>query len=216
MSEIVSHMKTYGEILDNETVVSRVLRTLTKDFDHVVAVIKESKDLSKYSFDKLMGSLLAHEARINMFYKGVEEKAFQVKGESPYKAKTENSSARGKGRGSYRGRGRGRGGGQGKGQFGDQHQSKSNLQCRYWKKFGHKEEECWSKQRNKSKEANFVTKVVEERVTCSWFTLPPIGILLNYGLWIVDAQIICQERRVYLKSLMSLKKVKCNLETISR
>jgi len=33
-----------------------------------------------------MGSLLAHEVRVNRSYKKVEEKAFQVKGESPYKA----------------------------------------------------------------------------------------------------------------------------------
>jgi len=51
VSEIVSHMKTYGEILGNETVVIKVLRTLTKDFDHVVAAIEESKNLSKYCFD---------------------------------------------------------------------------------------------------------------------------------------------------------------------
>lgn len=90
----------------------------------------------------------------------MEEKAFQVKGESPYKAKIENSSAQGRGRGGYRGRGRVADGG--KGQFGDQHQSKSNFQCRYCKKFGHKEAQCWSKQRDESKEANFATKVVKE------------------------------------------------------
>lgn len=48
-----------------------------------------------------------------------------MKGESPYKAKIENSSAQGRGRGGYRGRGRV--GDRGKGQFGDQHQSKSNF-----------------------------------------------------------------------------------------
>ena len=62
---IVSHMKTYGESLSNEIVVSKVLRSLTSDFDHVVAAIEESKDLSQYSFDELMGSLLSHEVRIN-------------------------------------------------------------------------------------------------------------------------------------------------------
>ena len=92
--------------------VSKVLRTLTKDFDHVVAAIEESKDLSKYSFDELMGSLLAHEVRVSRSYEKVEEKTCQVKGESPYKTKIENSSARGGGKGGYHGRGRG--GGRGK------------------------------------------------------------------------------------------------------
>ena len=46
---LVSQMKTYEENLSNETIVSKVLRSLTKEFDHVVAAIEESKDLSKYS-----------------------------------------------------------------------------------------------------------------------------------------------------------------------
>ena len=61
VSGIVNHMKKYGENVSNETVVSKVLRSLTKGFDHVVAAIEESKDLSTYNFDELMSSLLAHE-----------------------------------------------------------------------------------------------------------------------------------------------------------
>jgi len=74
-------MKTYGENISNETIVSKVLRSLTKDYDHVVAVIEESKDLSTYNFDALMSSLLAYEARVSRHYEKVEENAFQVKGE---------------------------------------------------------------------------------------------------------------------------------------
>lgn len=66
--------------LNNETIVSKVLRSLTKDFDHAVDATKESKDLSKYSFDELMGSLSAHEVRISGSYDKVKEKVFQVKG----------------------------------------------------------------------------------------------------------------------------------------
>jgi len=72
VSDIVSHMKTYGEHLSNEIVVSKVLRSLTTDFDHVDAAIEESKDLSTYSFDELMGLLLAHEVRINQSFEKVE------------------------------------------------------------------------------------------------------------------------------------------------
>jgi len=43
VSKIVSHMQTYGEHLIFEIVVSKVLRSLTTDFDHVVAAIGESK-----------------------------------------------------------------------------------------------------------------------------------------------------------------------------
>ena len=67
------------------------MRRLTTKFDHVVTTIQESKDLSTYSFDELMGSLLAHEDRLNRSCEKVKEKAFQVKGEFSYKGKIENS-----------------------------------------------------------------------------------------------------------------------------
>ncbi|GAV79032.1 UBN2 domain-containing protein, partial [Cephalotus follicularis] len=63
VTPIVSQMKSYGEEISDETVVAKVLRSLTPKFDHVVAAIEESKDLSVFSFDELMGSLQAHEAR---------------------------------------------------------------------------------------------------------------------------------------------------------
>ncbi|KAK3032215.1 hypothetical protein RJ639_036145 [Escallonia herrerae] len=46
VSGIVSQMKSYGEKLDDEIVVAKVLRSLTTKFDHVVAAIEESEDLS--------------------------------------------------------------------------------------------------------------------------------------------------------------------------
>ena len=77
VSGIVNYMRIYGENVNNEMVMSRVLRSLTKGFHHVVAAIEESKDLSTYNFDELMSSLLAHEVRISRSYEKVEEKAFQ-------------------------------------------------------------------------------------------------------------------------------------------
>jgi len=117
VSGIVSHMKTYGENVSNETIVSKVLRSLTKDFDHVVPAIEESKDLSNYSFDALMSSLLAHEADVNWSYEKVEEKTFQVKGETSVDPGSGCASSS-CGRGGFRGRGRGRGQGRGCGKGG--------------------------------------------------------------------------------------------------
>ncbi|GJW16697.1 hypothetical protein Tco_0024133 [Tanacetum coccineum] len=65
VSTVVCHMKSYGEQVSDETVVAKVLRSLTPKFDHVVAAIEESRDLSNFSFDELMGYFQAHEARIN-------------------------------------------------------------------------------------------------------------------------------------------------------
>ncbi|GKA34874.1 hypothetical protein Tco_0721303 [Tanacetum coccineum] len=53
-------------------------------FDHVVAAIEESKDLSVLSFDELVGFLQAYEARINRSVIKEEDKAFQIKGDMDY------------------------------------------------------------------------------------------------------------------------------------
>ena len=66
VSVIVSKMRSFGEQCSDQTVVSKILRSLTPKFDHVVAAIEESKDLAIFSFDELMGSLQAHEARLNL------------------------------------------------------------------------------------------------------------------------------------------------------
>lgn len=123
-SAIVNRMRSYGEKIDNQIVVSKVLRSLTTKFEHVVTAIEESKDLSTYSFDELMSSLQAHEDRLNRSHEKVQEKAFQVKGEFSYKGKAENSAGRGHGRGNFRGRGRG-GSGRGRNQVGEFRQSRA-------------------------------------------------------------------------------------------
>ncbi|KAK2975599.1 hypothetical protein RJ640_003036 [Escallonia rubra] len=82
VSGIVNQIKSYDEKLEDEIVVAKVLRSLTTKFDHVVAAIEESKDLSIFLFDELMGSLQAHEARMNRSAEKCEEKAFQAKEES--------------------------------------------------------------------------------------------------------------------------------------
>ncbi|KAG8655168.1 hypothetical protein MANES_04G012950v8 [Manihot esculenta] len=102
-------MRSYREEISNQTIIAKVLRSLTLKFDHVVAAIEESKDLATYSFDELMGSLQSYEARLCKSDEKNEEKVFHVKGEA---------ASRRRGKGGYRDRGshdkndRGRGDGQ--------------------------------------------------------------------------------------------------------
>ncbi|KAA0042237.1 Retrovirus-related Pol polyprotein from transposon TNT 1-94 [Cucumis melo var. makuwa] len=76
---IIIQMRTYGETITDETIVKKVLRSLTPKFDHVVAAIEESKDLSTFTFIELMGYLQAHESRINRLMERNKQKVFQVK-----------------------------------------------------------------------------------------------------------------------------------------
>ena len=97
-------MQTYGEKISDEMIVAKVLRSLTPKFDHVVAAIEEAKDLSILSVDELMGSLQAHEARINRSLERNEEKALQMK-ETTNNENNERENIHLVGRGRSRGRG---------------------------------------------------------------------------------------------------------------
>lgn len=113
-------------------------------------------------FDELTSSLLAHEDRINRSHEKVQEKAFQVKGESSCKGKAENSVGRGYGRGNFNGRSYGGSGDKRRNQVGESCQYKGKIQCRYCKKFGNKEADCLTNQMDEQNETNFTQKMEKE------------------------------------------------------
>lgn len=79
--------------------MEKVLRSLPKKFNMVVVTIEESKDMTTFTVDQLMGSLLSHEARLQRENTSLE---------SAFQAQATISRGRGRGRGG-RSRGRGRG-----------------------------------------------------------------------------------------------------------
>ncbi|GAV58344.1 UBN2 domain-containing protein [Cephalotus follicularis] len=79
ISIIINQMRTFGENISNQKVVEKILRSLLNKFDNVVTAIEESKDLSIFSLNELMGSILAHENRINKSTEKNLEHAFQSK-----------------------------------------------------------------------------------------------------------------------------------------
>lgn len=108
VSSIDNIMKLYGKNISDEIVVGKVLRSLLKKIEHVVAAIEESKDLSDYLFYEPVDSLFAHEYRINMYHNIIEEKPFYVKEESTFsKEKSSIFSCNFIGRGKFYGPGKG-------------------------------------------------------------------------------------------------------------
>jgi len=182
VQNVVNQMKVYGDTVSDQTVVSKVLRSLNPDFDHVVAAIEESKDLANYSFIELTGSLQTHESRLRKREESIGEQAFYVRGEVV--------RGRGRSRGSFaRGR-RGRGSNSRGGRNIDssdcdssdefkkgvkyyncnkmghyksecQEPSKRVVRCYYCNKLGHLQSQCYTKKREEG-QASFAQENEEE------------------------------------------------------
>lgn len=56
-------MRTYGEQMQDVTVVEKILRSLSEKFNYIICSIEESKDIDKLSVDELESSLIVHEQK---------------------------------------------------------------------------------------------------------------------------------------------------------
>ncbi|XP_019427170.1 PREDICTED: uncharacterized protein LOC109335493 [Lupinus angustifolius] len=61
---LTNAMKVLGETMTKQTIVEKIICTLTPRFDHIVVSIEESKKMDDLKIDQLQGSLEAHEQRI--------------------------------------------------------------------------------------------------------------------------------------------------------
>lgn len=169
MQVLVNSMKACQDVISNQQIVEKILRTLTPKFDYIIVAIEESKDVSKMKVEDLLCSLEAHEQRLldrngarvqeqalqarthpstngskSKFKKG-KQKWREGKAENPGKKQFKNSehkhgeSSNYKGSKSYHDKGE-------KKKF-----DKKNIQCYNCSKWGHFASECRSgKGRQKS------------------------------------------------------------------
>jgi hypothetical protein len=88
VKHLVHQIQRQGEDIPDQKIVEKVLRSLPEKFNMVVVAIEESKDLTTFSIDQLLGSLLSHEARLQRENTSLES-AFQ----------TQATTSKGRGRG---------------------------------------------------------------------------------------------------------------------
>nr|ABA95820.1 retrotransposon protein, putative, unclassified [Oryza sativa Japonica Group] len=77
--EIVNQMRLYGEDINDQKVVEKILISLPEKYEYIVAAIEESKDLSTLTIQQLMSSLESHEERKLQREGSSIENAFQSK-----------------------------------------------------------------------------------------------------------------------------------------
>ncbi|KAK9724995.1 hypothetical protein RND81_05G114000 [Saponaria officinalis] len=98
-----------------------------------------------------MGSLQAHEERVNRTSEK-EEKAFQAK-EDNSSDRSSKATGRGRGRRGFRGKERGRSSGQSSQSNAKETQAaKGPIKCYYCTRPGHKEVNCWKKEKDQAEQ----------------------------------------------------------------
>ena len=60
---VTNNLKRNGEKLDEVRIMEKVLRSLDSKFEHIVAVVEETKDLETMTMEQVLGSLQAYEEK---------------------------------------------------------------------------------------------------------------------------------------------------------
>ncbi|XP_057425797.1 uncharacterized protein LOC130719176 [Lotus japonicus] len=129
LQTLTNQMKTNSEVMTDQTLVEKVLRSLTSKFDHIVTTIEESKDLEAMKIDELQGSLEAHEMR--KLWKGKDSGQSSSHEEDGDSKRKWDSKEKGQNKDNVK-----------KGK-----NKKQNVQCYACKKLGHYSYECKSKKK---------------------------------------------------------------------
>ncbi|XP_058726725.1 uncharacterized protein LOC131628503 [Vicia villosa] len=176
ITRLVNQIKSCGETILEQNVVSKILCSLMSRFDNIVVAIEESKDLASLSKDELQSSLEAHEQRMD------ERGSNKAKVEIALQARFNEKSKGSKGKWNSKGNQGGGDSQNSKGQkgessnsngYGDRSNAKggklrdmSKIQCWKCKKLGHFQAKCGAKQwESKRGEAKVARQEVDDKAT---------------------------------------------------
>ncbi|XP_050887204.1 uncharacterized protein LOC127092382 [Lathyrus oleraceus] len=192
---MVNQIKIYGEVLTSKSVVSKILRSLTLIFNHVVVVIEESKNLSSMTKEELQETLESHKQKMaeRTTSKSNTDVALQAQSSKKDKGKWNGN----KGRGIYNnsiGRGNHRedsllnqrqssnqekyiDGRAGRGISDGRKPDKSHIYCYNCQKYGHYVSQCQGGKKDQESDAKLVEDEVvlmvitkeEERLKDQWY-----------------------------------------------
>ncbi|XP_039131821.1 uncharacterized protein LOC120268528 [Dioscorea cayenensis subsp. rotundata] len=79
---LVNKINGLGYDLEEKEVGSKVTRSLTPKYDHMITSMKEARDVDQLSLDELSGILQAYEAIFDRFVDQQTYKVLYVKGEA--------------------------------------------------------------------------------------------------------------------------------------
>ena len=62
---LINQLKSHGEAIEDRRVVEKILRSLPLIFQNLVVIFEEHTDMSMFTIDELLASLINHEHILN-------------------------------------------------------------------------------------------------------------------------------------------------------
>ncbi|XP_076895914.1 uncharacterized protein LOC143548707 [Bidens hawaiensis] len=131
ITTIVNQLQMNEEKNEEQKIIEKILRTLTRKFESVVVAIEESKDITTMPTKELMGILQSHELRLKQYDDRSIDQAFQVQN---FNSNYDTNKNRG-----FRNYNPSRGRGRGRGRFTN---PSREIKCYTCSKFGHISRNC--------------------------------------------------------------------------